>query len=199
MFDVLKTAHELGMDIVPRTTSFAKFVKLYDALCGAVSPCRWGIKLLNGGLDDWEIQRLLKAGLEVPRPDIAIGEGDPLGKIPLEVIKPKDPVFFLTRTESAEASFSLMLDREGATLEGVFGDALWRLRRWTPDFRITASGFEYGMVPEPLRRLWVKASMIEVPMNIIAVYEGWLRKNGEMEIYDVEIASARAREMGKRY
>ena len=190
MLDVLKTAHELGMDVVPRTKSFTRFVKLYDAFCDKAS-CYWGVKLLDDGLEDWEIQHLERRGLEVPRPDIIIGRGDPLNTLPLEVINSKNPVFFLTMIETVGASFSLMISREGAVLEGVKGDALWKLRRGTPEFRITVSGFEYGDVPEQLRRLWAKASLIEVPDNIIIVYEGWMRKNGELEMYDAEIASAK--------
>lgn len=189
MFDVLKTAHELGMEVVPRTKSFSRFVRLYGALCDKES-CTWGIKMLSGGLEDWEIQHLQARGLEIPRPDIIIARGNPLSLDILEVIKPKDPVFFLTRAENSEASFSLLINQKEAVLEGARGEALWRLRRRNPEFRILTSGAEYGKVPQALRRLWARASMVDVPQGLTVVYEGWLLKNGEIEVYDAEISSS---------
>jgi len=183
--DVLKIIHKLGLNVVPRTTEFSEFVRLFDVYCRS-SKCGIGIKLTDG-LRDWEIEYLRKNGFNVPRPDIVQFIGSPFD-IPLNVVMPKKPVFYLTMHEQVSHSFVLMITSDGVVLEGVEGFELWKVRRLGPQFRLTESGFEHGRVPDELRKLWKRASVevsVEHPMAIII--EGW-KYTKEMRVYDVEIA-----------
>ena len=178
--DVLKTVHQLGLDLVYRSTSFSEFVKVYNVIGNGDW---WGVKI-DPPLEDFEIDWLAKKGFFVPRPDIIISPGIHPVDFPLEVLEKRHRVFYLTRQNKAIASFALLLQPEGIILEGIEGNELYRLRRGTPDFSIDENGFERGKVPDWLRKLWAVAHLIDV--GCIIVVEGFLYEDGRISVYEVE-------------
>lgn len=188
VLDVLKLVHKLGLDLVPRTTKYSNFMMMYADECG-LRRCGWGVKLLKGGLYGFEAETLKKLGFRIPRRDIIAGLGDP-SRIPPEIVVPKHPVFYLTRFESAQASFALLISRDAVVLEGLNSPDLFLVRRKTPDFIISSYSGRKGSVPELLAHLWSRAYRMRSEVGRLAVIiEGWMYKDGSIRVYDAEISA----------
>lgn len=187
MLDVLKFVHRIGAELVPRTSRFSNFVKMYYMECGS-EECGWGIKLLKGELKGFEINCLTNHGFEVPRPDIIIGRGDP-SELLLDMILPKRPVFYLTKHDRAKASFALLVRTDRAVLEAVRSPDLYLVRRTSPEIWIDSHVGVRGNPHPPLIELWAKAWMNRHDASgLNVVIEGWLYNDGSIGVYDVEIS-----------
>ena len=182
--DVLKFIHSLGLNLIPRTTDYHEFVKIYECLGGGDW---WGIKV-DEGMDEIMMAKLEKSGFLVPRPTVAIAKVPPSqlsAELMAEIIGLR-PVFYLTRQNKATHAFAILVSPNEVILEGIVGNELFGLRRSKiPDFSIDANGFERGNIPKELRALWARASARSVEEK--AVIEGFRYEDGALRVYEVEV------------